>query len=133
MQSIEEEQQLFMWHVLWPSDVANLAKADIICRTCGNECYFRQLRPAPSGAGFLCWGHLVRRLKEMFKQEKNTSAYTCPECGVKLTKSQDLLCCQEHGSFFTYGPQLLVRAPHQNGKSNDVVLPWEMTSASRSR
>lgn len=69
----------------------------------------------------------------MFQQEKNNGAYTCPECGVKLTKTRDLLSCQEHGLFFAYGPQLLVRAPLQDGKSNEVVLPWEMTSASRTR
>jgi hypothetical protein len=69
----------------------------------------------------------------MFQRESNDRAYTCPDCGSKLTKERDLLCCQNHGSFFAYGPQLLVRAPHQNGKHNEVVMPWEMAGTARTR
>jgi hypothetical protein len=69
----------------------------------------------------------------MFQRESDIRAYTCPDCGSKLTKERDLLRCQSHGMFFAYGPQLLVRAPHENGKHQETVLPWELSSAARVR
>jgi hypothetical protein len=69
----------------------------------------------------------------MFQRESDIRAYTCPDCGGKLVKERDLLRCQSHGSFFAYGPQLLVRAPRENGKHSEVVLPWEISSAARAR
>ena len=49
----------------------------------------------------------------------------CPDCGNKLAIERDLFHCKEHGAFFTYGPQLLVRAPRQSTRLPDVLLPWE--------
>lgn len=69
----------------------------------------------------------------MFQRENDTRAYTCPDCGSKLARERDLLCCQSHGAFFAYGPQLLVRAPRENGKHHETVLPWELSSAARAR
>jgi len=71
----------------------------------------------------------------MFQRESDIRAYTCPDCGSKLVKERDLLRCQSHGAFFAYGPQLLVRAPCENGTSPEevVVLPWEVSSATRTR
>ena len=61
----------------------------------------------------------------MFKREVHTEALTCPECGAKLTQERDQYLCSEHGAFFRYGAQLLVRVPNSNGKSGEAPLPWE--------
>jgi hypothetical protein len=69
----------------------------------------------------------------MFQRESDVRAYICPDCGSKLVQERDLLRCQNHGAFFAYGPQLLVRAPRENGKHSEVELPWEIPSAARVR
>jgi uncharacterized Zn finger protein (UPF0148 family) len=51
--------------------------------------------------------------------------YSCPRCGAALARDNGVLRCEAHGAFFTYGPQLLVRVPHSNGKLSDTALPWE--------
>lgn len=53
------------------------------------------------------------------------SSRKCPDCGNKLAKERDLFHCEEHGTFFTYGPQLLVRAPRRGIRLPDTLLPWE--------
>jgi uncharacterized Zn finger protein (UPF0148 family) len=50
--------------------------------------------------------------------------YRCPQCGTPLVGDRDLLSCTEHGFFFAYGPQLLVRLPRENGQAT-ALLPWE--------
>ena len=67
----------------------------------------------------------------MFQREINPERLTCPDCGGKLSLELDLLYCKEHGAFFAYGPQLLVRAPHQGSKPSEVQLPWENPRAAR--
>ena len=69
----------------------------------------------------------------MFQRENDIRAYMCPDCGSKLVKERDLLRCQSHGAFFAYGPQLLVRAPRENGKHSEVALPWEIPGGRRAR
>ena len=61
----------------------------------------------------------------MFKRETLAENPACPDCGVKLLPERDLLLCKEHGAFFAYGPQLVVRAPNGTGKPADALLPWE--------
>jgi hypothetical protein len=61
----------------------------------------------------------------MFQREVDARAYTCPDCGAKLTRDRDVLRCENHGAFFAYGPQLLVRVPHENGKQRETLMPWE--------
>ena len=62
----------------------------------------------------------------MFQRETRVEGETCPECGAKLAIERDLYVCKEHGAFFAYGPQLLVRAPRSSAKQPpDFVLPWE--------
>jgi len=65
----------------------------------------------------------------MFQREVDVRAFTCPDCGAQLVKDRDLLRCESHGAFFAYGPQLLVRAPRENGKHHEVLLPWENTGS----
>jgi hypothetical protein len=60
----------------------------------------------------------------MFQREVDARVYACPDCGNKLAKERDLLHCESHGAFFTYGP-LLVRAPRENARHLDTLLPWE--------
>ncbi len=60
----------------------------------------------------------------MFEREVHAETTTCPECGATLVHERDLLICKEHGAFFAYGPQLLVRAPH-TAKPANPLLPWE--------
>ena len=69
----------------------------------------------------------------MFQRESDVRAYTCPDCGSKLTRERDLLRCENHGAFFAYGPQLLVRAPRENGKHFEPLMPWENQSTTRTR
>lgn len=66
----------------------------------------------------------------MFQRERQAKPPTCPDCGGKLSAERDLLICKDHGAFFVYGPQLLVRAPRPAAKSPDALLPWETTKAS---
>jgi hypothetical protein len=61
----------------------------------------------------------------MFKRETRAESQICPDCGAKLAQERELLLCQDHGAFFAYGPQLLVRAPRPVAKSSEVELPWE--------
>jgi hypothetical protein len=61
----------------------------------------------------------------MFKRETQAESQICPDCGAKLAQERDLLLCKEHGAFFAYGPQLLVRAPRPATKSGEAALPWE--------
>jgi hypothetical protein len=61
----------------------------------------------------------------MLQQELKDIMYTCPNCGSKLVRDQELLRCESHGAFFAYGPQLLVRAPRANTRRSEVLLPWE--------
>ena len=61
----------------------------------------------------------------MFKRETRVESLTCPECGAELSQDRDLLHCKEHGAFFIYGPQLLVRTPSTSAKAADAPMPWE--------
>ena len=67
----------------------------------------------------------------MFQRETNTRAYTCPGCGGKLARQRDLLYCENHGAFFAYGPQLLVRVLRENGKHYETLMPWESQANGR--
>jgi hypothetical protein len=62
----------------------------------------------------------------MFQRQKiQQEVLVCPDCGGKLLSERDLLICNEHGAFFTYGPQLLVRASRPATKSAEPSMPWE--------
>jgi uncharacterized Zn finger protein (UPF0148 family) len=65
----------------------------------------------------------------MFKQEKIETPH-CPNCGHELQENHGELRCGEHGTFFAYGPNLLVRAAtaEQDNHSN-VQMPWEQALA----
>jgi hypothetical protein len=65
----------------------------------------------------------------MVQRENDVHAYICPDCGDKLIKERELLRCESHGMFFAYGPQLLVRAPRENGKHHETLMPWELQRA----
>jgi hypothetical protein len=69
----------------------------------------------------------------MFQREFQAGVYTCPDCGNRLAGERDLLRCEEHGAFFAYGPQLLVRAPQQDVRLPDTLLPWENEGSRRTR
>jgi hypothetical protein len=61
----------------------------------------------------------------MFQRQKQKEALVCPDCRGKLSPERDLLICNEHGAFFAYGPQLLVRAPRPATKPAEPSMPWE--------
>lgn len=61
----------------------------------------------------------------MFKRELQAEQQVCPDCGAKLVQERDFFLCKDHGAFFAYGPQLLVRAPRTATKSAEEALPWE--------
>jgi hypothetical protein len=50
----------------------------------------------------------------------------CPECGKELCEQNDTLHCDEHGDFFSYGPQLLVRCASETLiPAIPMLMPWE--------
>ena len=50
----------------------------------------------------------------------------CPQCDKTLQCDNDVLCCDEHGVFFRYGPHLIVRcAPELQAQPILTLLPWE--------
>jgi hypothetical protein len=61
----------------------------------------------------------------MFQRQTQKEILACPDCGGRLSSERDLLICQEHGAFFVYGPQLLVRAPRAATKPTEPPMPWE--------
>ncbi|HEU4321755.1 MAG TPA: hypothetical protein VFS21_01270 [Roseiflexaceae bacterium] len=61
----------------------------------------------------------------MFRREHVQATMVCPTCGTTLTHEQGMLWCAEHGAFFAYGPQLLVRAPRQPARPQSHEMPWE--------
>ncbi len=49
---------------------------------------------------------------------------TCPTCGASLTRNGKAFTCKQHGDFFRYGANLLVRVPRP-AVSLSVLPPWE--------
>lgn len=53
-------------------------------------------------------------------------ARVCPDCGHQLETDQDLFRCEQHGTFFAYGPHLLVRLEQEvTAQLPGTLLPWE--------
>jgi hypothetical protein len=65
----------------------------------------------------------------MFQRQIQEEVLVCPDCGGKLLLERELLICQQHGAFFTYGPQLLVRASRPTTKPVEPSMPWESARA----
>jgi len=62
----------------------------------------------------------------MFQRRKiQQEVLVCPDCGGQLSPERDLLLCDEHGVFFIYGQQLLVRASGPASKPGAPPMPWE--------
>ena len=57
----------------------------------------------------------------MYARQMDMTTHSCPDCGTKLSSDRDLLYCKDHGAFFVYGRQLLVRAPKQETKLPDTL------------
>lgn len=62
----------------------------------------------------------------MFYHRSYSRTYLCPKCGRRLTHSHELFYCEEHGSFFIYGSQLLVRVSCPELHLSEKLLPWEV-------
>ncbi len=62
-------------------------------------------------------------------QREKSETYTCPNCGRELRKERGELRCVEHGVFFAYGPNLVVRAPARAEHEAKIQLPWEKAFA----
>jgi predicted RNA-binding Zn-ribbon protein involved in translation (DUF1610 family) len=93
----------------------------------------RAIEASPRRGGLFVLGCISYKEASMFQRENNVRAYTCPNCGNKLTGDRDLLRCEDHGAFFAYGPQLLVRAPRENGKHHETLMPWENHKSVKNR
>ena len=65
----------------------------------------------------------------MFQRQTQQEVLVCPDCGAQLSLDRNLLICNEHGAFFAYGPQLLVRAPRPASKPAEPSMPWESARA----
>jgi uncharacterized Zn finger protein (UPF0148 family) len=53
----------------------------------------------------------------------------CPVCGLALVESDGFYTCAEHGDWYSYSPNLLVRAPSSEAKAAErVLMPWERLS-----
>lgn len=59
------------------------------------------------------------------RQKIQQETLVCPDCGGKLSPERDLLICDEHGAFFIYGAQLLMRASAPASKPPEPPMPWE--------
>lgn len=90
-----------------------------------------QLPPTSIEVGILLPGS--QKEGTMFSRQLNMTVRACPDCGGELAVDRDLLRCEEHGTFFVYGRQLLVRAPQARGKLPAPLLPWENQAPHRSR
>ncbi len=50
----------------------------------------------------------------------------CPVCGQAVVESDGFYTCAEHGDWYSYSPNLLVRAPSCEAKAAErVLMPWE--------
>lgn len=50
----------------------------------------------------------------------------CPICGAILAEVEGRFACVEHGDWYSYSANLLVRAPSPEAKSQArVLMPWE--------
>jgi hypothetical protein len=65
----------------------------------------------------------------MFQRQIQHEVLVCPDCSGKLLPERELLICHQHGAFFLYGPQLLVRAPQPTTKPVEPSMPWESARA----
>jgi hypothetical protein len=65
----------------------------------------------------------------MFQRQIQQEVLVCPDCSDKLSQERELLICNQHGAFFLYGPQLLVRASRPTAKPIEPSLPWESARA----
>jgi hypothetical protein len=64
----------------------------------------------------------------MFERQK-IETHACPNCGKELHVEHGELRCADHGTFFAYGPNLVVRAAIQPEQLLDVQMPWEQAFA----
>lgn len=55
---------------------------------------------------------------------EGNEVYECPSCGKRLTKDGEVWTCVQHGAFFAYSPQLLVRAPEETERVQ-TPMPWD--------
>lgn len=58
-------------------------------------------------------------------QRATKTEQMCPTCNAALVRENGALRCETHGTFFAYGPQLLVRVPRANGRAAEALMPWE--------
>lgn len=65
----------------------------------------------------------------MVERQLENGTYLCPQCHQKLIQRETELICPDHGSFFAYGPQLVVRSPRKDDDKGNVSLPWEKPSS----
>lgn len=60
----------------------------------------------------------------MRKDTSSEQPRLCPSCGEELAAEGDLLRCERHGAFFSYGPRLLVRVSQQQAEAAEL-MPWQ--------
>lgn len=54
--------------------------------------------------------------------------HACPTCGSQLECDGAAYRCQEHGTWYAYGANLLVHGPSDEYKAGDrFTMPWEGT------
>jgi|SRR6187455_2977676 hypothetical protein len=93
----------------------------------GDERHTRANEARLIRGGFLCWVQLQEIV--MFQRQVQQDVLVCPDCDGKLVWERDVLICHQHGAFFLYGPQLLVRAPRPAAKPAEPSMPWESARA----
>ena len=62
----------------------------------------------------------------MHRKTHGSDGQSCPHCGIQLKAEQDMLRCPEHGTFFAYGPSLVIRAPRTSDAQASALMPWEV-------
>ena len=55
-----------------------------------------------------------------------TTSRECPLCRTVLVEQEGVFSCAEHGDWYAYGANLLVRAPSAEQKApTRFSMPWE--------
>ncbi len=56
----------------------------------------------------------------------DTMQRKCPVCDNVMAECDGHFTCAEHGNWFVYGANTLMRAPDDQAKAQErVVMPWE--------
>lgn len=97
------------------------------CLYLRHRCRSEAMNACPcNGVGVFLHIPAFQRGEHAMTQVEPLTVRACPECGKELSEQNGTLHCEEHGDFFSYGPQLLVHCASQTPISAiPMLMPWE--------